>query len=204
MASLHDWKPAFQERLKPWADRLDANGFTPNQVTLVAVGLAALEGFLLLVWPGTWFPLLLLPFVLFVRLALNAIDGMIARERGLATPLGKVLNEIGDVIADGFLYLPLMAIPGAPAVLIALVVLFGIAAELAGVLGEVLGDGRRYEGPFGKSERALAFGLIALVLALGAAAGWWLDLVLLAMVVAQLRTLWNRAAAAIGRPTTFS
>ena len=197
MASLYDWKPAFQERLRPYAEQLHENGITPNQVTLAALALAAFEGALLLTWPGAWFPLLLLPMVLFLRLALNAIDGMIAREHGAATKSGKVLNELGDVLADAFLYLPLMAVPGAPEALIALAVLAGIAAEFTGVIAEAMGAGRRYDGPFGKSERAVAFGAAGLLLALGANAGWWFDLLMLLVIVLSARTAWNRAEAAV-------
>ena len=197
MASLYDWKPAFQERLRPYAEQLHENAITPNQVTLAALALAAFEGALLLTWPGAWFPLLLLPVVLFLRLALNAIDGMIARDYGEATKSGKVLNELGDVLADGFLYLPLMAVPGAPETLIALAVLAGIATEFTGVISEAMGGERRYDGPFGKSERAVAFGAAGLLLALGADAGWWLDLLMLVVILLSARTAWNRAAAAV-------
>ena len=197
MASLYDWKPAFQDRLRPYAEQLHETGITPNQVTLAALALAAFEGALLLTWPGAWFPLLMLPLVLFVRLALNAIDGMIAREHGQATKSGKVLNELGDVLADAFLYLPLMAVPGAPEALIALAVLAGMAAEFTGVIAEAMGAGRRYDGPFGKSERAVAFGAAGLLLALGANAGWWFDLLMLLVIVLSARTAWNRAEAAV-------
>ena len=200
MASLYDWKPAFQERLRPYAEQLHDNGITPNQVTLAALALSAIEGALLLAWPGAWFPLLLLPIVLFVRLALNAIDGMIAREHDRATRSGKILNEIGDVLADAFLYLPLMKMPSAPETLIALAVLAGIAAEFAGVLAEAIGGERRYDGPVGKSERALAFGVAGLLLALGAEAGWWFDLLMLVLILLSARTAWNRAEAVARAP----
>jgi CDP-diacylglycerol---glycerol-3-phosphate 3-phosphatidyltransferase len=197
MASLYDWKPAFQDRLRPYAEQLHENGITPNQVTLAALAIAAFEGALLLAWPDAWFPLLMLPVVLFVRLALNAIDGMLAREHGQETKSGKILNELGDVLADAFLYLPLMAVPGAPEALIALAVLAGIATEFTGVTAEALGAGRRYDGPFGKSERAVAFGAAGLLLALGANAGWWFDLLMLVVILLSARTAWNRAEAAV-------
>jgi CDP-diacylglycerol--glycerol-3-phosphate 3-phosphatidyltransferase len=200
MASVYDWKPAFQERLRPYAEQLHDNGITPNQVTLAALALSAIEGALLLAWPGAWLPLLLLPLVLFLRLALNAIDGMIAREHDKATRSGKILNEIGDVLADAFLYLPLMKMPSAPETLIALAVLAGIAAEFAGVLAEAIGGERRYDGPVGKSERALAFGVAGLLLALGAEAGWWFDLLMLVLILLSARTAWNRAEAVARAP----
>jgi CDP-diacylglycerol--glycerol-3-phosphate 3-phosphatidyltransferase len=200
MASLYDWKPAFQERLRPYAEQLHDNGITPNQVTLAALALSAIEGALLLAWPGAWLPLLLLPLVLFLRLALNAIDGMIAREHDKAMRSGKILNEIGDVLADAFLYLPLMKMPSAPETLIALAVLAGIAAEFAGVLAEAIGGERRYDGPVGKSERALAFGVAGLLLALGAEAGWWFDLLMLVLILLSARTAWNRAEAVARAP----
>ena len=195
MAGLYDWKPAFQARLRPYAERLHEKGATPNQVTLAALVLAGFEGALLLGYPGVWFPLLLLPVVLFLRLALNAIDGMLAREHGQATKSGKILNELGDVLADGFLYLPLMAVPGALEVLIGLAVLAGIATEFTGVLAEAIRGERRYDGPFGKSERALAFGAAGLVMAFGAEPGWWFDLLMLAVIVLSARTAWNRTEA---------
>lgn len=42
----------------------------------------------------------------FIRMALNALDGMLARECNQQTRLGAILNETGDVISDIALYLP--------------------------------------------------------------------------------------------------
>jgi CDP-diacylglycerol--glycerol-3-phosphate 3-phosphatidyltransferase len=33
-------------------------------------------------------------------MALNAIDGMLAREHDMQSPLGAMLNELGDVLSD--------------------------------------------------------------------------------------------------------
>ena len=53
------------------------------------------------------FVLLLLPVWMLVRMALNALDGMMAREMEMATAAGAVLNEVGDVLSDLVLYVPL-------------------------------------------------------------------------------------------------
>jgi len=39
-------------------------------------------------------------------MALNAIDGMLAREFGQKSRLGACLNELCDVVSDATLYLP--------------------------------------------------------------------------------------------------
>ena len=192
MPSIYDWKPAFQARLRPLADRLAAEGVTANQVTVGAVALAWVQALLLLGWPAAWFPLLLLPVAIAARLALNAIDGLLAREHGQATKLGAVLNEAGDVLADGLLYLPLMAVPGAPTILIGLAVLMGLAAEMAGVAVQTLGASRRNDGPMGKSDRGVVFAVVGLLLGLGLDPGWWLDLVMLAVTVLAALTIRNR------------
>ena len=56
-----------------------------------------------------WF--FLLPVILLVRMGLNAVDGMLAREFGQKSRLGAVLNEVGDVLSDAALYLPLALVP---------------------------------------------------------------------------------------------
>jgi len=57
-------------------------------------------------WISAGLMLLVLPPVLLLRMALNALDGMLARRTGSESLLGKWLNELGDVISDAALYLP--------------------------------------------------------------------------------------------------
>ena len=79
--SLYELKPRFQALLRPLTRRLAAGGVTANQVTLAAGAISILLGALLCLAPSR--PLfLLLPLWLFARMALNAIDGMLAREFG--------------------------------------------------------------------------------------------------------------------------
>src|SRR5947209_6785782 len=106
MASIYDLKPKFQAKLRPMCNELAARGVTANQVTLAAAGLSIVHGLLLALWPGFFLWLLLLPVTLFARMALNAIDGMLAREHGQKSRLGGILNELCDVISDAALYLP--------------------------------------------------------------------------------------------------
>ena len=126
-------------------------------------------------------------------MAMNAIDGLMAKEHGQATPAGAVLNELSDVVADAALYLPFALIPGLNAPLVVLVVVAGIIAEMAGALGPMLGASRSYAGPFGKSDRAFAFGLLAVLIGVGLAPGLWSTLYLAALLVLSALTVLNRA-----------
>ena len=162
MASIYDLKPRFQGLLRPIMSKLAGLGITPNAVTLIAI-LGSIALGVLIAFAGTKPALLLLvPVWLFIRMALNAIDGMMARELAMSSNLGAVLNELGDAVSDLSLYLPL-AFVYAPAQWP--IVAFSIGAvltEFAGVLGRTLGGSRHYEGPMGKSDRAFVVGALAL------------------------------------------
>ena len=112
MPTIYDLKPRFQALLRPLAARLARAGITANQVTMAAAVLSLMAGVLIALQPGARLPFLFLPPVLFVRMALNAIDGMLAREHGMKTPLGAILNELGDLFSDIALYAPLGLVPG--------------------------------------------------------------------------------------------
>src|SRR3989338_847479 len=106
--TIYDLKPRFQSLLRPLANMLVAFGFTPNQVTLTAIFLSGSAGILLALYPDAVWPLCVLPGVLFARMALNALDGMMAREHEMQSVLGQYLNEVGDVVSDLLLYSPLI------------------------------------------------------------------------------------------------
>ena len=196
MPSIYQLKPAFQGVLRPLVRALARAGATANQVTIAAVVLAALVGVAVATCADERV-LLLLPIALFVRMAFNAIDGMLAREHGQMSKLGAVLNELGDVAADAAMYLPLALRSEFPPVPLVLVVVLGILVEMSGVIGVQIGASRRYDGPFGKSDRAFAFGAIGLLLGGGVPAGAWLAWLLWAMVVLSAWTVINRAQHAL-------
>lgn len=197
MATIYDLKPAFQGLLRRPANALAGAGVTANQVTLAALLLSIGTGAMLLAWPTRRWVLALVPVVLFLRMALNAIDGMLAREHGMKSRLGAVLNELGDVVSDAALYLPFAFVPGVPAGWVVLVVLVGILGEMAGVVAVQVGASRRYDGPFGKSDRAFLFGLLALLLAIGVEPGAWVGILLAAACALGVLTVFNRARAAL-------
>ncbi len=197
--TIYDLKPAFQNLLRPPTRLLYHLGVTANQVTVAAAILSLLVGAVLCFKAGSPRALLLLPPALFLRMALNAIDGMLAKEFELKSRLGALLNELGDVISDAGLYLPLALGWRFSPVLIVLVVVLAIISEMAGVLGLMVGSARRYDGPMGKSDRAFVFGLIALLIGFGVPMGIWQNVLLTAMLGLLAYTIYNRARMALWR-----
>ena len=202
MASIYDIKPAFQNLLRPITRVLASAGVTANQVTLAAAMLSGAVGVCIAVYPGERWPLLVLPGFLFVRMALNAIDGMLAREHNQKSRLGAVLNEIGDVVADTALYLPLALVAGFSPPLIVVCTILAIISEMTGVVAIQIGAARRYDGPMGKSDRAFVFDLLALLLGLGVPAGSWLFYAQIAIGALLAATILNRARRALAAPLT--
>lgn len=197
MATIYDLKPMFQNLLRPVVSTLAAVGITANQITVLAMLLSFVTGALIYLYPTENWPLLAVPIVLFLRMALNAIDGMLAREHNMQSSLGAILNELGDVLSDAALYLPLAVVTGINPTLIVLVVLVAVISEMTGVIAIQVGATRRYDGPMGKSDRAFMFGAISLVLGLGYSALPWLDYILILMLVLLCFTVINRSKRAL-------
>ena len=200
MASIYALKGHFQALLRPLVRSLHAMGVTANQVTLfAALGSVAVAA---AVWHGaSATPALfaLLPAWMFARMALNAIDGMLAREFGQQSRLGAYLNELCDVVADAALYLSLLAVPGVPTWLPWLLVLLAALTEYAGVLGPMVGAQRRYDGPMGKSDRAFVIGALGLLLALHWIDARWLIWTIGAMCALSAWTVVNRVRAGLAQ-----
>lgn len=196
MASIYDIKPAFQNLLRPLCQTLAKQGITANQVTIAALLLSLIAGGALAFSAQTGV-FLIIPLVLFVRMALNAIDGMLAREHNMKTPLGAILNELCDVISDVALYLPFALLPQVSLWLVIVLVIIAIFTEMTGIIAVQIGASRRYEGPMGKSDRAFVFGLLALLLGLGVSIGQWLNLIFALMLILSIYTVFNRARHAL-------
>ena len=170
--SIYKLKSSFQNLLRPLVGRLAERGITANQVTLFAALVSVGIGALLLANPQ---PALfaLVPIWMLLRMALNAVDGMLAREHGQKSALGGYLNEITDVVSDAALYLPFALIAPFSLPWLTAIVFLATLTEFTGVLGVAHGKGRSYEGPMGKSDRALLFGALgALVAGFGTLPAW--------------------------------
>ena len=192
MPSIYQLKPRFQNLLRPGVQRLYARGVTANQVTLAAAAVSVLFGALLAWLPQHTWLFALIPLWMLLRMALNAVDGMLAREFGQQSKLGAYLNELSDVVADSALYLPFALLAGVSPTLVVLVVVLAVISEDAGVLGPMVGASRRYDGPMGKSDRAFCFGVLGAGVASGLLPSSWINGLLAVILLLLLATLVNR------------
>ena len=195
--SIYQLKPAFQNMLRPGANSLARLGITANQVTLSTIFLSIAAGTSLLYWPGNEKIFLLIPIVLLIRLTLNAVDGMLAREHAMKSRLGAILNEMGDVISDIALYIP-FAFTGIfrPTVVWGVVIL-AILTEMAGLMAIQIGASRRYDGPMGKSDRAFVFSVIAILIAFNVSIVGYGDLIFGVLILLLSLTIINRLTKAL-------
>jgi CDP-diacylglycerol--glycerol-3-phosphate 3-phosphatidyltransferase len=189
--TLYDLKPRFQTLLRPLARWAATIGVTANQVTLAAAVLSVVVGTLLCV-AGASRLFLLLPAWLFVRMALNAIDGMLAREFGQKSRLGGYLNELADVVSDAALLLPFAFVAPFTLATVFAVIFAATLSEYAGVMGPLVGTARRYDGPLGKSDRALVLGALGLWIGLGLPLPHWLFWLMPVLTALLVVTIVNR------------
>ncbi len=192
MISIYQLKPRFQNLLRPLVQRLYDNGTTANQITVLAGIVSLLVGLLIAGFAQHAWVFVLIPLWMILRMALNAIDGMLAREFGQQSRLGAYLNELCDVIADSALILPFALLPGVSLAPVLLVTLLAVFSEYAGVLGPMVGVSRRYDGPMGKSDRAFVLGVLATGVALGWLGAGWVDGVMWLVAALLAYTLVNR------------
>lgn len=191
--SIYALKGRFQDLLRPAVRGLFRMGITANTVTVAAALVSLLVA--AAVWccaPAQPLLYLLLPLWMLLRMALNAVDGMLAREFGQQSTLGAYLNELCDVVADAALFLPFALLPGVSPTLVVLLVFAALISEYAGVMGPMIGASRRYDGPMGKSDRAFCFGVLGAGVACGLLPLNWIDPILAIILALLLYTLFNR------------
>lgn len=199
LPSLYQIKPAFQRLLSPVLDFCLTHGISANALTALALALSALGGAAILFSDAALWALLLYPPLMLVRMALNALDGLVARRTGTSTRGGMIFNEAADILSDLVMYLPLLIVPTInPSLLIGFVVT-GVFAELAGLLRLIRNGQRAYHGPLGKSDRAAAVVVLTVMVSFGTPPGW-LSGALGLFIALHLVTIINRSVARLTPP----
>ncbi|KGW17879.1 CDP-alcohol phosphatidyltransferase family protein [Burkholderia pseudomallei MSHR4303] len=158
--SLSLLKPWLRRTLMPVAGTLARQGVTANQITVLSIAVSVALGAWLAIDPERPVLHALVPLWLVGRTILASLDGTLAVCFGQKSRIGGFLNEAGDIASDVALYAPLALVSPFTTSQIALVLSLAVAGEFAGLYSDWLGAGRRCEGPFGKADRAIAFGIV--------------------------------------------
>ncbi len=195
--SIYQLKTQFQNLLRPISNNLVKQGVTANQVTVSAIVLSGATAYVV-AYPAQDNQRLyyVLPVSLFIRMTMNAIDGMIAKEHNQASQLGAVLNEVGDLLSDSMLIASLSNLSNistlsSPPKLSTshslqpvnsvdscanaesfnkhhhLLLSLSLGTEFVAILGSQFIAQRANQGPLGKSDRAFELGLIGLLCGMG-------------------------------------
>lgn len=198
MISVYQLKSRFQGILRPLTTNLAKIGVTANMVTIAALLMSLALGVAIYMFvPKCSCFYWLVPVVLFVRMALNAIDGMLAREFDQKSNLGAVLNELGDILSDAFIYVPLLYVCHCNFWLIFLFTVLTIISETVGIMGIQINASRHYEGPMGKSDRAFWFGVLSIVLVYVSLCCKYLNIFVGVVCALLVYTIFNRISGAL-------
>ncbi len=188
--TLYQLKPAFQRLLQPLIRGCVHARITPNQLTTLALLLACVAGCLVIWAPLAWL-LWVYPLLMLLRMALNALDGMLARQTNQQSSFGALWNELADVLSDLVMVLPWLLRWPEYALPILLFCVGALLVEFAGVLALSVNASRRFDGPFGKSDRALFAALWVMAMALAAPATLMTASLAIALLL-MLVTIYNR------------
>ena len=99
--SIYNLKNKFQDLLMPLCKKINLYGITPNQITVMTTIFSITFSIIFYKFSNkdSWL-FISIPIFFLIRMALNALDGMIANRFDKKTKLGIYFNEIGDLISD--------------------------------------------------------------------------------------------------------
>lgn len=153
------WRVRLDRWLLPIARR---SPLTPNQITVLALLINLTAAALLSLGAKRPSLFLVAPFLLAVAGIMDALDGVVARERGLSSRFGDFVDHLADRVSDCFLIAG-WAIGASVRIEIAVVMALGVALTgYAGTQVEATFGVRSYEG-VGRGEFVLALVSLPLI-----------------------------------------
>jgi len=192
MISVYDIKPKFQKLLFPLLTVLRRLGITPNHITVFSILFSFLTGFLFLQATENKIFYLVVALGLLLRMGLNALDGMMANKYNLKSTKGEILDEIGDVISDIAIYFPLLYFENFKFEYVVLFIVLSVINEFCGVLAKSISGERRYDGPMGKSDRALFIGILSIYLFFSQEAHYFINYILILVIILMMLSSYLR------------
>ena len=150
--ALHQLKYPYRNVIGPFARKLTF--INPNIISFIAVFVALFTGYF--IYKGADNPVYFLwvLFLIFARMTLNTMDGVIAIERGQDNKIcGKVMNALPDRYSDLFVLAGLVLSPIVRTSVGLLGLCTVVLVSYSGILGKALGVSWQGHGPLDKVER---------------------------------------------------
>lgn len=167
---VYSLKPGFRRILRPLANGLRRTN--PDVLSYTATLFAAAAGVALYLAPGRdWLYLVVIPLV-FLRLAFNALDGLVAEMQESADPAGETVNELSDRVNDVLILGGLLLGGPADERLMAGAIAATLLVSYVGILAKAVGGARRFDGPLGKADRMVLLGLACVAAYVTPRAAW--------------------------------
>ncbi|MDC7956328.1 CDP-alcohol phosphatidyltransferase family protein [Fusobacterium simiae] len=193
--SIYKLKTKFQNLLMPICKKLVDLKVTPNQITVTTVLLNIIFAGIIYKFGNLTYLFLIVPIFLFLRMALNALDGMIANKFNQKTKIGIFYNEAGDVVSDTIFFYVFLRVIGINEIYNLLFVFLSVLSEYVGVVAVMVDNKRHYEGPMGKSDRAFLISLLAITYFF--IGNKYFDYILILAIVLLIFTIYNRISSSL-------
>ncbi len=169
---LYRSKAAIVGGLDPVVTWLARRRVSPDAITLAAIPVSLVGGGCLLASPGVPVALVAVPVLAGLRLALNLLDGALARRTDRLHPRGELFNEVGDRIADIAFLAPVAFLPGADVATVLVGVLVAVLASYVGIASRAAGGRRLYRGILSKPGRMVLVGVFAVAAFIAGPEAW--------------------------------
>ena len=150
--ALHQLKYPYRNVIGSFARKLTF--INPNIISFLAVFAAFLTGYFIYLGNAEPKYFLWVLFLIFIRMTLNTMDGVIAIERGQDNKIcGKVMNALPDRYSDLFVLAGLVLSPLVRIWIGLLGLCTVVLVSYSGMLGKALGVSWQGHGPLDKVER---------------------------------------------------
>lgn len=161
---IYSIKPRFQRFLSPIKNLLIKYKVHPTTINILALIISITGGISLYLSDRYLLLLIYIPFMAFIRTALNALDGLVAREQKIRNQkFGEVLNEIIDRLSDVVIFIGLAFTSYINFPLASVTIILILLNSYLSILSKAAGGSRQYGGMVGKADRMLYLSLATIL-----------------------------------------
>ncbi len=161
--NIYSIKPYFQKLLSPLFKLLILLRVHPNYINFFALFISIIAGISFLYTDQYNFLFIIIPFLLLLRIAFNALDGMVARKLNLSSKVGELYNELSDRLSDMVIFICLAFANYVNLTLMLILTCIILLNSYLGILGKASGGSRQFIGIMGKADRMLYLGIITII-----------------------------------------